>query len=789
MKKRITVITAFLLISALLFSACSSNETGHVYQGDDIVIEVTHEPAATSAAEQTQTAQSAEITPSQEQTPAAENTEPAAAPSPQDEGNTASKEGGNAAGGLSAVSVTALARPSLLSGINDNAQTYTANAASYTVKADLSDVSNLDQFYFNDSAKQILADNLFYVQMEASAEFFGIYENNRYEYIPNFVTTDAMMHTYHLYFSYLLKSTEKNYLNESLKTLTGKMLENSLAQYSDLKGSEWGPASLRNCAFFAVAASLLGVPAENIPSEVTDLAEQELTLIYDHSTIAESPLASLDAGEPTYEDYTQYIVRGYYEGDAALESYFRAMMWYGRMNFTENVETLNRSALLMTLAMDSEALDMWEAIYVVTSFFAGASDDLSYYEYRPAIDAVYGSSVTAKDLIGDTDSWTIFQLTTDQMDPPLINSVAFYEDGTDTLEKNKGFRFMGQRFSIDSAIFQNLVYDRVGANDANENRLLPDALDIPAAFGSDEALAILEDRGETKYAGYSENMQQVRTDLANASDSLWNASLYSKWLSTLDPLLNEDRTGWPSFMQSSAWARKDLQTFLGSYAELKHDTVLYSKQIMVEMGGNDYQEKDDRGYVEPEPELFGRLADLTKATSEGLSGYGLLSAEDRDNLDRLNTLAASLETIAEKELNGELPTDEEFELIRGFGGSIEHFWEEVYKGESEHLSSREFPAAIITDIASNAYGSCLEIGTGRVSEIFVIIPIDGQLKICSGGVYSFYEFEQPSSDRLTDSKWRVMMGIQPGDDGKYATQPAYYLEDWTRDFQVHPREQ
>ena len=52
-------------------------------------------------------------------------------------------------------------------------------------------------------------------------------------------------------------------------------------------------------------------------------------------------------------------------------------------------------------------------------------------------------------------------------------------------------------------------------------------------------------------------------------------------------------------MRSEQWARKNLSTFLGSYTELKHDSVLYAKQVMAEMGGAGMDEKpDDRGYVE-----------------------------------------------------------------------------------------------------------------------------------------------------------------------------------------------
>ena len=59
------------------------------------------------------------------------------------------------------------------------------------------------------------------------------------------------------------------------------------------------------------------------------------------------------------------------------------MMWYGRANFAASDEDLTRSAVLMTLSFDEETMPAWESIYTVTSFFAGASDDCTYYEYKP----------------------------------------------------------------------------------------------------------------------------------------------------------------------------------------------------------------------------------------------------------------------------------------------------------------------------------------------------------------------------------------------------------------------
>jgi len=706
---------------------------------------------------------------------------------------TAAAEVTDENGTTQVITVEALPRPSFLNGLRylSTTPTETPQVPAYQLASDFSNIDNSD-LYLSDEQKASLLANNFVISAESGGyEFYETYEMNRYMQRPSFVTTDSMMHVYHLYFSHLMKNTERNYLSASLAQLANGMLTKSAAQLEALRGTEWEEAALLNTAFFAVGAALLDQPVQ-IPQDVSDLAQKELALISEAAGAQPSPLMNHHGPSPEIlEDYSQYIVRGYYEGDAQLEKYFRAMMWFGRMNFLQSDETTDRAALLMTLSIDDETRPLWEAIYSVTSFFAGASDDSGYYEYRPIIDSAYGASVTAADLPGKDDAWAQYHALTATMEPPKINSVPVKDngEGTDHVAENKGFRFMGQRFSIDATVFQNLLYNKVGANSEGTNRMLPDALDIPAAFGSNAALSILDSRGNNDYAGYSENMTEIRSAVLELPDDMWNASLYSKWLDTLRPLLEERGEGYPMFMQSNAWARKNLQTFLGSYAELKHDTVLYSKQVMVEMGGDDFGVKDDRGYVEPEPVLFGKLSDLTQATADGLASYGLLDAEDADNLARLASLADQLRVIAEKELRNELPTDEEFELIRSYGGQLEHFWEEVYKDEStsERFTSRDFPAAIVTDVATDPNGTCLELGTGQTGAIYVVVPVDGSIRIAVGTVYSFYQFPHPTSDRLTDTKWRLMMGIEMNDAGSY-NEPAYRLEDWTDDFTINWRD-
>jgi hypothetical protein len=140
--------------------------------------------------------------------------------------------------------------------------------------------------------------------------------------------------------------------------------------------------------------------------------------------------------------------------------------------------------------------------------------------------------------------------------------------------------------------------------------MLPNGLDVMAAMGSDRAYAILDELGETAYANYPEQMEKMQTWTDGLTTDEWTETLYTTWLYTFEPLLAEPGEGYPQFMQSEAWLDKQLNTSLGSWAELKHDTILYAKQVYAELGGgggiNPLPLPKARGYVEPVPEFFAR---------------------------------------------------------------------------------------------------------------------------------------------------------------------------------------
>ena len=179
----------------------------------------------------------------------------------------------------------------------------------------------------------------------------------------------------------------------------------------------------------------------------------------------------------------------------------------------------------------------------------------------------------------------------------------------------------------------------------------------------------------------------------------------------------------------------------------------------------------------------GRLAEQTAA---GLQVYGILDPADRENLTRLASLARSLETISRKELRNERLSDEEYDLIREYGGTLEHFWIEAVKDrtDAEYLDAREIPASLVTDIATDPNGTVLQAANGRPAQIYVIVPVEGALRIASGVVYNFYQFCQPLSARLTDSEWRQMIGEWMSPDGRFHQDETPEKPGWTQSYWV-----
>jgi hypothetical protein len=628
----------------------------------------------------------------------------------------------------------------------------------YTVSASLQEVANLRAFTkavpLQPDQQRLLAKNLFVCTPTRAEQLFHLYENNDYLNLPSFVTTDTVLQVYHVFYDFTLRTVETEALMPALRRLTQGMLAASLETWKQASDPKLKQAALKNAAYFGVAAEMLGLKAE-LPAEAAGMVRTERALIDQHSGFA------VGAIFPYKVDYSQFVPRGHYTRSEALKRFFRAMMWYGIAPFalqyqaggsaTRADEPILQGLLLAASLYRAGLDDEWATVYEPTAFYVGTADDLTPAEWKRVSDEVFGKDVPAS-AFTDKNRFDAFVDAIGKARTARIRQRVVLEDLVPAPDLQ--LRFMGQRYLPDSEILQQLSVPI--------ERPFPSGLDVMAVLGSPRAAQILDAYPKVynakAWAGYPAERAKLTEEFARIPPEQWSANLYWSWLDALRTLLVPAPEGYPSFMQSDAWQDKSVHTALASWAELRHDTILYGKQSAAECG--DGEEKPFvKGYVEPNVRFYDRLLKLTRQSRDGLSRRKLLSDTLKDRFEQFDDLLTFLKTVSEKELRNEKLTEEQYNQIRYIGGELERLTLSVMTGSPtswELVSQADRDMAVVADVHT-AIPKVLEEAVGHANEILAIVPIEGRLSLTRGAVFSYYEFKQPIDDRLTDEKWQALL--------------------------------
>ncbi len=657
----------------------------------------------------------------------------------------------------------------------------------YTIDPGFTNVINIDSFSFTGVEESLLSQNAFVATPSSYMEMYDIYNEAREEEIPIFVSCDALLHTYHKLYDKMLQTAETQQLISDIENLTDTLIDIINEEWTLVSDSSVKEALRLDLAYLSVAKCLLDTSFTPIP-EVDTLVNSELTYIQAHAGLSPSPIFDY------MEDYTQYVPRGHYTISDTLERYFRTMMWYGRIAFVNDqsypgLTTFHtRMAVLLIHSIynteigGESGMDIWERVYLPTVFYVGKTDDINIYQYKEIMEDIYGENFASlpADTFANDSLLEQFIIKADSLPGPEIASLT-----------PKGFRFMGQRFTPDSYMFTHLI---------NIDRTFPKGLDVMAVLGSDRAVEILD----TVYSEPSwvfDSLSSLRTRFDAKPEEAWVQTLYWNWLYCLMPFTFVKGTGFPTFMQNTAWENKELYAALGSWTELRHNTILYAKQTY--FGSIKTPSPTIHGYVEPNPWFYGRLASLADYMREGLNNLDLLYYDFEARLSGLENLLLTLKTIAEKELTNQIITEEEDRAITGIGAEMAElltfensYQRHFFSGDLSVYNEECTPvvADVHTDLIS---GYCLEEGVGYPFNLYVIVPLNGELVVSWGAGFSYYEFLQPISDRLTDEAWRDTLQSAPPDVPVWAfsfldtsqlgpiTYPHHYVTDdeWeTQDF-------
>lgn len=629
-----------------------------------------------------------------------------------------------------------------------------------------------------------------------------------------YLTCDLLIHCLHLFFDRLLQDLEKKRFLPILAFLVNDYLAELTYLESQLKpSSQVMREAVQNLkGYFLVAEALLqpGLKARkislerqnqidffeeefNVEAETFDndylydpkypeAVKKELSLIYQAKSVAISPLYN------GYQDYSMFKPRGHYTRSPELKAYFRAMMWLGLIHFyldnsdlsllqnkngtevtitrfDKSVAQVSQILVLSKITKENKRIfNKWAFLYNVISYLIGKSDDLNFYDLEPVL--------TKVDL-NQLETWLakrenlerFIREATPLLRPSRIHSnpdIAF--DRRDDKELGQppaqGFRLFGQRFSLDSFIF-----DRLSGFNVIE-RTMVKGLDVMAVLGNETARKLLQD-DFNNVVFFKENFNALRDYIKGQTDDDWRMSFYNSYLKLVQELTTFGQGQGFYFTQTPKWEQKALLTSHAAWAELRHDTILYLKQSNAEKGGNGFDIMFDLDpvprpihYVEPNLGFYYWLEALLKDSFEVLDSNKLLEVDYLYKYIEFINIAEKLIAIVEKEALNQPISPEQNDFITGVFFKLARIVLPVgFSIDSYTKSDDQFKMALVADVHTDAkYQKILEVATGIPYRIYVALN-DGQggKRIAIGYTYSYYEFELQLPNRLTDEEWKKLV--------------------------------
>jgi hypothetical protein len=615
-----------------------------------------------------------------------------------------------------------------------------------------------------------------------------VYRND----LPVFVTTDSILHLFHVMFDCSLKTLEMRNLYPLLLNVTQYAFSASLNDYNSITHDNspkyW---AIRNSTvYFAVGLALLTNSTPTLPVELLDDVD-----FFTSNAWKEEP-DFLPAGDWTFPerpywvsiqyDFTQFKVRGHYLGEARLEQYFRTFMWYGQFpvfiprndeNYAWSVPHFNETFTVHVrdvLKSSPEIYQNWMQLYNVTGGLVGESDSINPLNLEIALQRVFGNSDKYMDhvLTGDGLAQLREELSKPEYAQQILSQALLAGTPNDPLPNYPiVFQFMGQRYVPDSFIFQMLCWDKVGRDANYTRRILPRGVDVFAVLGSERASQLLIP--DFRFSNFTDNLGLLKENFQNLTEEDWTHSSYTAWVHALQSLVEAQSDPCPDFMKTPAWQDEKLNTGLASWAQLRHDTLLYAKQTYIPGWVCSYPE----AFVEPYPTFYSRMQRLSQRTLEAISALDTSSIEPviAQSLNNITSITKTLETISLKELAREPLTPEEVDFIKqvawrcGSGGFVGWYVDTIHAMASKANYTSILDVPVIADVATfpprdiEDPPQILHVGTGYVNALVVLFPKpDGTLVASVGPVFSYHEFRLIGTKRLNDNEWKDMLALENG---------------------------
>ena len=593
-------------------------------------------------------------------------------------------------------------------------------------------------------------------------QLFHIYERNDYRQFPSFVTTDLYLQAFHMFFDCLLKETEEQKFSPMVTLFVKQNYEQMMQLASTTTDAKIKAAAEHNAAYYAIAYELNTGKSLPVPASFSELVKEEINHVNAAETTSSRFLGYTEARNMPMFIYNIYRPRGHYTRNETLKRYFCAMMWLQNAPFgTDKDDQLEQALLLaQTIGGNANLTKQYKDITEPITYLMGMPDDVSILQVYAEIQK---SGSTVSELINDKKKFDAIRKALEELSKKQsIIKPKF--------QASSPFKIclMPQRYMPDSEVLQEMVdYESTPTL-----RDVPKGLDILASIGisSAERILIQELKEQEKWNKYTSNLEQMKKRMGEID---WNQTVANKWIAALKDV-NSKNAQYPKFMLSPQWDKKNLNTALASWAELKHDAILYAKQPMgAECGGGGPPEPYVKGYVEPNIAYWTKAIELIDATMDVLKRFDLVTEKGTTSATDLREQAEFLLNCSKKELAGKNLTEQEYRQIETIGSTFENITLNLIKESDQFLmgwgnvNGADKKISVVADVyTANSYNnpdkSVLYEAVGPAHEIYVVVELDGYLYLTRGAVFSYREFQEDiAAPRKTDEEWQQELQTQP----------------------------
>ena len=600
-----------------------------------------------------------------------------------------------------------------------------------------------------------LAQNGFAIVPAQHEQLFHVYEQNDYSCFPSFVTTDLYLQLFHLYFDCMLREIEENKLHAMMTKLSLSMYLKLFQQANSTDNEEIKSLATYDAAFFAIAYELF-TGASIGTSDFQAITKPEVKRVMDSKNDFSD---FIEDYQNVMFSYSLFRPRGHYSRNENLKKYFRGMMWLQSVPFGLDEEISLRRAIVMADALNNEknAQKDYDQLNVLLNYLMGSADNLSIPQVQAEIKKI---GKPLGELLSDANAIATIKKNLDEIGEKQTRIRPKFE-----MTSHNKVCLMPQRYQPDAEVLQEMVdYD----NDPTK-RATPKGLDFFAAMGVSPAEQILIEEGQ-QWKDFKPMLTKMKTRMQEIN---WDETIATQWMNALK-VVSDKADNQPYFMGTPEWDKKNLNAMLASWAELKHDAILYAKQPFgAECGGGGLPDPVVMGYVEPNVGFWKKAIELLDNTSKLLKEQGMLTEKVDDATTRIREEAEFLLRTSEKELRGETLAEEEYDQIKCMGATFENISLDLLRQPNQSLmgwddvQGADKKVALIADVytanaKNNPDKSVLFEGVGLADEIYVIVEIEGCLYIARGAVLSYREFTQPMDlQRLTDEEWQKQLEQEP----------------------------